>query len=58
MSEDQILNPVASMEELAFSLDEETMKNITREAVEKAVREMIPALAEKIIREEIRRLTE
>ena len=58
MSEDQILNPVASTEELAFSLDEETMKNITREAVEKAVREMIPELAEKIIREEIRRLTE
>ncbi|MFO1519364.1 MAG: hypothetical protein U1F57_06865 [bacterium] len=39
-------------------LDEETLQQITREAVEKAVREIVPALAEKIIREEIRRLTE
>jgi hypothetical protein len=59
MSEDQYSNSAeAPILPPVSSLDEEALKNITREAVEKAVREILPALAEKIIREEIRRLTE
>jgi len=40
------------------ALDAEVLEKITREAIEKVVREMVPPMAEKIVREEIRRLTE
>lgn len=62
MSEDQNIVPApvaeAQTQVAPSSLDEETLKTLTREAVEKAVRDLVPAMAEKIIREEIRRLTE
>ncbi|GEM_PF-3182767 len=46
-----------SGEEETRSLDEEAIQKMTREAIEKAVREILPSIAEKIIREEIERLT-
>ena len=59
MSEDQNLCPPPAEESKpAVLLDEETLKALTREAVEKAVKELVPAMAEKMIRDEIRRLTE
>jgi len=62
MSEDQTFVPPPPEAEALGSpvplLDEETLKTLTREAVEKAVKELVPQIAEKIIREEIQRLTE
>jgi len=42
---------------VAPTIDAATLEKITREAIEKVVREMIPPMAEKIVREEIERLT-
>jgi hypothetical protein len=43
---------------VAPTIDPASLERITREAIEKVVREMIPPMAEKIVREEIERLTE
>ncbi len=40
------------------ALDNQKLEELTREAIEKAVRELVPAMAEKMIQDEIRRLTE
>lgn len=48
------LNLRRSLERKAEGL----IQKVARETIEKAVRDMLPALAEKIIREEIQRLTE
>ncbi len=48
------LNLRRSLERKAEGL----IQKVARETIEKAVREMLPSLAEKIIREEIQRLTE
>jgi hypothetical protein len=52
---DSPLTPSLSPKE---RVSEEVLQALTREAIEKVVREMVPPIAEKIVLEEIRRLTE
>ncbi len=42
---------------IALSLSQEKLAQKTQEALEKAIREIVPAMAEKLIKEEIERLT-